>query len=128
VLIVVAVSGVFNTVILTTREKTRDIAILKAVGMAPRQVVAMVIASVAVIGLVAGVLGLPIGLELHRQVLLFMGQIASGTGMPPAFFDLIDHSELPFLALSGVAVAVLGAWLPARWAAAGRVSEVLQAE
>jgi putative ABC transport system permease protein len=128
VLIVVAVTGVFNTVILTTREKTRDIAILKAIGMAPRQVVTMVVSSVALLGLVAGFLGLPVGLELHRQVLVFMGHIASGTGMPPAFFDLIDHLELPLLALSGVAVAVLGAWLPARWAAARRVAEVLQAE
>jgi putative ABC transport system permease protein len=128
VLIVVAVTGVFNTVVLTTREKARNIAILKAVGMAPRQVVTMVVASVALLGLVAGIFGIPLGLELHRQILQFMGQIATGTAIPPAFFDQISHAELPLLALTGVAVAALGAWLPARWAAAGRVAEVLQAE
>jgi putative ABC transport system permease protein len=128
ILIVVAVAGVFNTVVLSTREKTRDIAILKAVGMEPRQVVLMVVSSVAFLGLAAGFLGIPAGIVLHRQVLQFMGQIASGTAIPPAFFDLIDRAELPLLALTGVAVAALGAWLPARWAAAGRVAEVLQAE
>ncbi len=128
VLTVIAVAGVFNTVALSTREKARDVAILKAVGMAPGQVVAMVVASVAILGLVAGALGIPVGLTLHRQILLFMGQIASGTGMPPAFFDPIGHAVLPLLALAGVAVAALGAWVPARWAASGGVADVLQAE
>jgi putative ABC transport system permease protein len=128
VLIAIAVAGVFNTVILTTREKVRDVAILKAVGMAPRQVVFMVIVSVALLGLVAGVLGIPLGLLLHARVLSFMAQAASGTNLPPHFFDLIDHAELPLLALAGVAIAALGAWLPAQWAASSGVAEVLQAE
>jgi putative ABC transport system permease protein len=88
----------------------------------------MVIASVALLGLIAGGIGVPLGLELHRQILLFMGQIASGTGIPPAFFDLINHAVLPLLALSGMAVAAVGAWVPAQWAASSGVAEVLQAE
>jgi putative ABC transport system permease protein len=128
VLTAIAVAGVFNTVVLTTREKARDVAILKTVGMAPVQVVAMVIASVALLGLIAGAIGAPLGLELHRQILLFMGQIASGTGIPPAFFDLINHAVLPLLALTGMAVAAVGAWVPAQWAASSGVAEVLQAE
>jgi len=128
VLTAISVAGVFNTVLLTTREKARDMAILKAVGMVPRQVVTMVVASVAFLGLVAGALGIPIGLELHRQILRTMGHIASGTGMPPRFYDLIDHATLPLLALAGVAIAAVGAWVPARWAASAGVAEVLQAE
>lgn len=128
VLTAIAVAGVFNTVILTTREKARDVAILKAVGMAPAQVVAMVVASVALLGLIAGALGIPVGLGLHRQILQFMGQAASGTNIPPAFFDLIDHATLPLFALAGVAIAALGAWVPAQWAASSGVAEVLQSE
>lgn len=131
VLTVIAVAGVFNTVVLSTREKARDVAILKAVGMAPGQVIVMVVASVTMLGVATGALGVPVGLALHRQVLLFMGQIASGTGMPPAFFDLIGHAVLPLLALAGVAVvavAALGAWVPARWAASSSVTDALQAE
>ncbi len=128
VLTAISVAGVFNTVLLTTREKVRDVAILKAVGMAPTQVVSMVVASVAFLGLIAGALGIPVGLELHRQILRTMGQIASGTAMPPRFYNLIDHATLPLLALAGVVIAVLGAWAPAQWAASSGVAEVLQAE
>jgi putative ABC transport system permease protein len=128
VLIAIAVAGVFNTVVLTTREKVRDVAILKAIGMAPTQVVAMVIAGVAFLGVIAGILGIPAGYVLHREIIQFMGQVASNTHIPPAFFDLIDHRDLALLALAGVAIAALGAWLPAQWAASSRVAEVLQSE
>jgi putative ABC transport system permease protein len=128
VLTAIAVAGVFNTVVLTTRERLRDVAILKAVGMAPGQVVAMVVASVAGLGAAAGLAGVPLGLLLHAQVLVLMAQTASGTGIPPGFVDVIAHWQLPLLALAGVAVAAAGAWLPARWAAGGPVAEVLAAE
>jgi putative ABC transport system permease protein len=128
VLIVISVAGVFNTVVLTTREKTRDIAILKSVGMTPAQVTTMVVASAALLGLFAGTLGLPAGLELQRQILTIMGQIASDTRIPAAFFDTIDHRLLLLLGLSGVAIAGLGSFVPARWAAAIGVADVLQSE
>jgi putative ABC transport system permease protein len=128
VLTAIAVAGVFNTVILSTREKVRDVAILKAVGMAPAQVISMVVASIALLGLVAGLAGIPIGLTLHAQILAFMGQAASGTRIPPAFFDLINHAVLPFFALAGMVIAAIGAWFPARWAASRGVTEVLQTE
>jgi putative ABC transport system permease protein len=128
VLIAIAVAGVFNTVVLTTREKVRDVAILKAIGMAPAQVVAMVIAGVAFLGVIAGILGIPAGYVLHREIIQFMGQVASNTHIPPAFFDLIDHRVLPLLALAGVGIAAIGAWLPAQWAASGKVATVLQSE
>jgi putative ABC transport system permease protein len=128
VLIAIAVTGVFNTVILTTREKVRDVAILKAVGMAPHQVVSMVLTSVVLLGLVAGVLGIPLGLLLHAQVISLMAHAASGSNIPPSFFDLINHTELPLLALAGVLIAALGAWMPAQWAASSGVAEVLQTE
>jgi putative ABC transport system permease protein len=88
----------------------------------------MVVASVAVLGLIAGGLGIPVGLALHREILQLMGQIATGTDMPPGFFDLISHAMLPLLALAGVAIAALGAWVPAQWAASSGVAEVLQTE
>ena len=128
ILTAIAVAGVFNTVLLSTRERARDIAILKTVGMSPRQVVNMVVASMAFLGLIAGVIALPIGLSLHRQILQFMGQISSGTNIPPAFFALISYPILALLSLSGAVVAALGAWLPARWAASTGVAEILQSE
>jgi putative ABC transport system permease protein len=128
VLAAIAVAGVFNTVVLNTREQVRDIAILKAVGMTPGQVVSKVIASVTVLGLFAGALGIPFGLVLHRQILQIMAQIASDTRLPESFYNVLDPVLLPALAMAGVAVAAIGAWLPANWAAHSGVAEVLQAE
>jgi putative ABC transport system permease protein len=128
VLALIAASGVFNTVVLNTREKAREIAILKAIGMTPRQVVAMVLASTAVLGVFGAVLGIPVGIALHRNMLVVMGQIATATGIPDPFFRVFGVGLVGPLAAAGIAIAMLGAMLPAQWAARSRVTEVLQTE
>jgi len=128
VLGLIAVSGVFNTVVLNIREKARDFAILKAVGMTPRQVVTMVLASVSVLGLLGAFVGIPSGIALHRYILTVMGQIATSTGVPDLFFHVFSPTLLAVLALAGLVIAMLGATLPAQWAARSRITEVLQAE
>lgn len=59
-------AGVFNTVLLSTRDQIHDTATPKSLGMTPMQVVGMVMESAAVIG---GALGLPLGVWLHRVLL-----------------------------------------------------------
>lgn len=128
VLGVIAASGVFNTVVLNTREKARDFAILKAVGMMPRQVIAMVLASVAVLGLIGAAIGIPAGILLHHDIVTVMGQIATSTGIPGVFFKVFGVQLLAVLAGAGILIALLGALLPARWAAFHPIAEVLQSE
>jgi putative ABC transport system permease protein len=128
VLGLIAVAGVFNTVVLNTRERARDFAILKAVGMTPRQVVSMVLASVAVLGVAGALLGIPAGMTLHRNIVVVMGQIATSTGIPDLFFSVFGAPLLAVLAAAGVIIAMLGALVPAGWAARGRIAEVLQTE
>jgi putative ABC transport system permease protein len=128
ILTLIALAGVFNTVVLDTREKLRDIAILKAIGMMPAQVVAMVLASVAVLGVLGAAVGIPAGIALHRNILVLMGQIASGTNIPNQYFNVFDFGLLAGLAATGIVIAMLGATLPAQWAARSRVTEVLQTE
>jgi putative ABC transport system permease protein len=128
ILTLIAVAGVFNTVVLNTREKARDIAILKAIGMTPQQVITMVIASVALVGVAGAAIGIPAGIALHRNILVLMGQIASGTNIPNQYFNVFGI-ELPLgLAAGGIVIALLGAMVPAQWAARSRVTEVLQTE
>ena len=57
-----------------------------------------------------------------------MGQIASGTGIPSQYFKVFDLGLLVALAGVGIAMAMLGALLPGRWAARAPVTEVLQTE
>ncbi len=128
VLTVIAAAGVFNTVVLNTREKARDIAILKAIGMMPHQVVLMVLASMLVFGLLGAAAGIPAGMVLHRNIVTVMGQIATSTGIPEIFFRVFDITLLAALAAAGIAIALLGAVLPAQWAARSRITDVLQSE
>ena len=128
VLGLIAASGVFNTVVLNTREKARDIAILKAVGMTPMQVTTMVLAAVAVLGVLGAAAGIPAGIVLHRYIVTVMGQIATSTGIPDQFFAVFDLRLLATLVAAAVGIAVVGASVPSRWAARSRITEVLQAE
>jgi putative ABC transport system permease protein len=128
VLATIAAVGVLNTVVLATRERRREIAILKAIGMEPGEVVLMVVSSVVVIGLVGGIAGTPLGLAMHHDILTSMGQIATNTRVPGAFYSVLGPVQLAALMLAGIAIAALGAWLPAQWAAAERISGALQAE
>jgi putative ABC transport system permease protein len=124
---VVAGLGVLNTVVLQTRERVHDLGVFKAVGMTPRQTLAMVISTVAGIGLVAGLIAIPAGIVLHRYVLPIMGNAAQ-TGLPAPVLNAYHPPELILLALSGLAIAVAGALAPAGWAARTRTASALRTE
>ena len=123
----VAGLGVLNTVVLQARERVHDLGVFKAVGMTPRQTIAMVVCSVAGVGLLAGLIAVPLGIALHRYVLPVMGNAAQ-TAVPAAFLNVYHPAELVLLALAGLAIAVAGALPPAGWAAKTRTASALRAE
>ncbi|MET8100774.1 FtsX-like permease family protein [Streptomyces sp. NPDC005236] len=126
-LVSVAGLGVLNSVVLDTRERVHDLGVCKALGMSPRQTVSLVLASVAGIGVVGGLVGVPAGFALHGYVLPVMGQ-AAGTGLPPSVLDVYDTPQLVLLGLAGVLVALFGAMVPAGWAAKVRTATALRTE
>jgi putative ABC transport system permease protein len=126
-IIVVAGLGVLNTVALQIRERAHDIGVFKAVGMTPRQTLAMVICSVGLTGLVAGIVAVPAGVFLHHGVLPAMTH-AANSGYPPSLITVFSLPEAVLLALSGLVIAVAGALLPASWAASTRTATALRAE
>lgn len=126
-LVSVAGLGVLNSVVLDTRERVHDLGVCKALGMSPRQTVSLVLASVAGIGVLGGLIGVPLGFALHGFVLPVMGH-AAGTDLPPSIIDVYDAPQLVLLGLVGVAIAVLGALLPAGWAAKARTATALRTE
>jgi putative ABC transport system permease protein len=123
----VAGLGVLNAIVLSTRERVHDLGVFKAIGMTPRQTIAMVVCWVAGTGLLAGVIGVPAGIALQHVVLPVMGS-AANTAVPAVYLNVYHGAELVLLALSGVAIAVLGALLPAGWAARTRTATALHAE
>ncbi|MDH6553541.1 putative ABC transport system permease protein [Streptomyces sp. SAI-117] len=126
-LVSVAGLGVLNSVVLDTRERVHDLGVCKALGMSPRQTVSLVLASVAGIGVLGGVVGVPAGYALHGFVLPVMGH-AAGTELPRSVLDVYATPQLVLLGLAGLAIALLGALLPAAWAAGARTATALRTE
>jgi putative ABC transport system permease protein len=123
----VAALGVFNTVVLNTRERVHEVGVLKSIGMTPGQVRTMVVMSMVVIGVIGGAVAVPLGWGLHRWIMPAIGG-AAGTGIPAGVVTVYTPAELIGLGASGVALAVLGALVPAGWAARTRVATALRAE
>lgn len=75
----------------------------------------------------AGAVGVPLGVALHRQVMPAMGR-AVGTTIPSADIDVYGAPLLALLATAGVVIATAGALLPAGWAARAATARALRAE
>jgi putative ABC transport system permease protein len=123
----VAGLGVLNTVLLMTRERVHDLGVFKAVGMTPRQTIAMVVTTVAATGLIAGLIAVPAGIALLRAVLPIMANGAQ-TAIPASIYNVYNPAELVLLALAGLVIAVAGALAPASWAAWTPTALALRAE
>jgi putative ABC transport system permease protein len=123
----VAALGVFNTVVLNTRERSRDLGMLKSIGMTPGQVTVMVVTSMAALGAIGGLLGIPLGIIAHRLVVPAMANGAQ-VEIPAFMLDVYPAGLLALLVLAGITIAGLGAWIPARTAARTTIAKVLHNE
>jgi len=115
-LVAVAALGVFNMLVLDLRDRVHDLAVHKAFGMTPRQTIAMVVASVTGVGLLGGLIGVPVGVAVQHLVVPAMAA-GGGLHLPDSFVDVYGPATLGPLTLGGLVIALLGALLPAGWAA-----------
>ena len=119
--------GVLNTVLMTTRDRVHDLGIFKSLGMRPGQVVMMVTCWVAGPAVIAGVIAAPAAVLLNSATLHAMAATAH-TGVPASFGDVFPVPLLALLSLAALAIALLGALLPATWATRARPATALRAE
>jgi putative ABC transport system permease protein len=126
-LMAVAALGVLSMVAQDTRERAHDLGIFKALGMTPRQAIAMVLTSVSLTGLIAGLIGVPLGVAVEKATLTSMGN-AIGRHLPPSVTHTYTPGLLIPLLVGGIMIALLGALLPASWAAQTRTATALRTE
>ncbi|MEU8924389.1 FtsX-like permease family protein [Kitasatospora sp. NPDC048545] len=126
-MIAVAALGVLSMVVQDTRERVHDLGILKALGMTPKQTIAMVLTSVSLTGLIAGLIGVPLGVAVEKATLTPMGN-AIGRHLPPSVSHVYTAGLLIPLLAGGIVIALLGALLPAGWAARSRTATALRTE
>ncbi len=121
--------GVLNTVLMTTRERVHDLGVFKALGMRPGQLLTMVVCwIVAPAVLAALVAALAVGSVARQRGQARAMAGAAHTAIPASFSHVFSPGGLAVLSLSGLALAVAGALLPAIWAARARPAVALRAE
>ncbi|HUQ55801.1 FtsX-like permease family protein [Lentzea sp.] len=123
----VAALGVFNTVVLNARERRRDLGMLKSIGMTPRQVTALLVTSMGALGVLGGLIGVPVGFAAHQLVVPAMARAGQADAID-ILMDVYPAPVLALLAFSGLVIAVLGAVVPARGAARLSIATVLHNE
>jgi len=119
--------GVLNTVLMTTRDRVHDLGIFKSLGMRPGQVLTMVMCWIVVPAVLAGAIAAPAAVALNTATVHAMAGTAH-TGVPASFTQVFGSATLAVLSLAALVIAVLGALLPASWAARARPATALRAE
>jgi putative ABC transport system permease protein len=116
--IIVSLFGIVNTLVLTVFERTRELGMLRAVGMTRRQLRRMIRYESVVTALIGAALGIPVGIVLA----LMVGQAIEY----PAF--TIPVGTLVVFVIAAIVCGLLAAILPARRAARLNVLQALQYE
>lgn len=109
--------GVFliaNTFTMLVAQRTRELALMRAVGASRRQVKWAVLMEAGVVGLIASVVGFVIGVGLAVGLRSAMGAFG---GKIPAGPLVVSPTAVISAFAVGVLITVLAAWLPARRAA-----------
>ena len=118
--VIVSVFGMINTLVLSVFERTRELGMLRAVGMTRRQARRMVRHESVITALIGAALGLPLGVFLAALVTRALGE-----------FDLrfsVPVNQLVVFAIVAVIVGIVAAIMPARRAARLNVLRALQYE
>jgi putative ABC transport system permease protein len=116
--VIVSLFGIVNTLVLTVFERTRELGMLRAVGMTRRQVRRMIRHESVITALIGGVLGILLGIAL--------------AGLLIARIEFIEFTlpigSLIVFTVAAIFVGIVAAIAPARRAARLNVLEALQYE
>jgi putative ABC transport system permease protein len=118
--VIVSVFGMINTLVLAVFERTRELGMLRAIGMSRRQMRRMIRHESVVTALIGAALGLPLGVLLAALATRAAGGLGLGFHLP--------GQQLAAFVLLAVVAGIWAAVLPARRAARLDVLQALQYE
>jgi ABC-type antimicrobial peptide transport system permease subunit len=118
--VIISLFGMINTLVLAVFERTRELGMLRAIGMSRRQMRRMIRHESIITALIGAALGLPLGVLLAALTTRAMGSLGIG-------FHLPGQQLAAFVLLAAVA-GIGAAALPARRASRLNVLHALQYE
>ena len=118
--IIVSLFGIVNTLVLSISERTRELGMLRAIGMSRRQVRTMIRYEAVITALIGGILGLVLGIVFATLISEPLKDEGFTLSYPVVWLVLL----LIFAALVGIVAAIL----PARRASRLNVLQSLQYE
>ena len=116
--VIIALIGIANTLALSVFERTRELGLVRAVGMSRRQLRRMVRLEAALVAIFGATLGVGLGLVFGAGVVSVLpSTLASGISVPIA--------QIAAVVVAAALAAVAAAWLPARRASRLDVLEAI---
>jgi len=116
--VVVSLFGIVNTLVLTVFERTREIGMLRAIGMTRRQVRRMIRHESVITALIGAAIGIALGIVLAVLLIARVDFIVLS----------VPVGQLVVFAIASIFVGIIAAIFPARRAARLNVLEALQYE
>lgn len=121
--IVVGSLGVINTLTMSVIERNQEIGMLRAIGLTRSQIVKMVLAEAALMGIIGGTLGILTGVVLAR--ILFIG-MTTMSGYKLTF--ILPPVGIITALIAALVISQLAAIFPAKRAAAIKILEAVHYE
>ena len=107
--IVIALIGIANTLSLSVLERTRELGLLRAVGMSRRQLRRMIRTEAAIIAVLGTLMGLVIGIIFSIAL-----TVAISADTPGLFTYRLPVVQLVIITITAALAGIVAAWLPAR--------------
>lgn len=115
--IIAGIVGISNIMLISVRERTREIGIRKALGATPKAIISLILAESVLITSVSGYLGLVAGVVVIELAAIYLPK-----------FDLFQHPEVDFSVAIGAVVLLVIAGLIAGFVPARRAAAILPVE
>ncbi len=132
IILVIAGIGILNMLLMAVYERTREIGLMGALGLKPRQIAALFILEGTLIGLVGVGVGIVIGLAINGSFSMVGMDFSAYSGLTE-YMALINGRVYPTLGLSNLftraitvlVISTLAAYFPAQEAARREPAEAL---
>ncbi len=131
--LIAGIVGVSNIMLVSVKERTREIGIRKAIGAPPASILKSIISESIIITAIFGYIGLMMGIGLTELINLFMEQSAAGAasdGVEMSVFKnpTVDIGYAVFATILLIISGIIAGYLPARKAVKVKPIEAMRQE